>query len=79
MTDLKDAISTMLDNKCDISYGKLDLCNLSNFIGNRINLGRKYQVVCDDYRFRMSEIYVNRNVAIDKFIGIKNLLDEKSQ
>lgn len=74
---LHDALSLMLYLGIDSDYGELSICNLANYCITRNTLDRKYQVHCDDSRFRFSQVYSNPMTAIDKFVLIYNFLKSK--
>jgi|GWRWMinimDraft_16_1066024.scaffolds.fasta_scaffold01495_3 hypothetical protein len=77
-SDTYRAVERLMNLKCDIGYGKLQICDLGNHIQGRGVLDRRYQVTSDDSRFLFSEIYIKPAVAIDKFIAIRNFLETKN-
>lgn len=74
---LHDSLSLMLYLGIGADYGELSLCNLANISITRGILDRRYQVHCDDSRFRFSQIYSNPQTAVDKFVLIFNFLKSK--
>ncbi len=78
-TEMHRAVEKLLDNNCSIEYGRLQICDLGNYVQGRKTLDRRYQVTSDDARFRFSEIYIKPAVAIDKFLAIRNLLEIKNE
>lgn len=64
---------------CDINYGRLSLSFVPNYLPRRIFSERKYQVNFEGYGQNISELYVNLDDAIDKFLGIKEVIDERNR
>ena len=77
-TEAYRAVEKLLNMKCSIEYGRLQICDLGTYIQGRQVLDKRFQVTSDDSRFRFSEIYIKEAVAIDKFLAIRNLLEAKN-
>ena len=56
----------------NLDYGKLSLCDLSNFRYSHLKDDRRYQVHCEDTGYVWSAIYDDLNAAVNKFVEIKN-------
>jgi hypothetical protein len=54
-----------------IEYGKLSLCDLSNYRHSMVFNERRYQVHCDDPNCPWSMIYDKVGPAIEKFMELK--------
>lgn len=61
----------LLTENINIEYGKLSLCDLSNFRHSSVYNNRKYQVHCEDPTYPWSKIYDELGPAIEKFMEIK--------
>lgn len=67
MNNFYDYVSVLQDG-CTIEFGRLSISYLPNYLN--IYGKKKYQVHCDDYRCRFSDIYENPGEAVEKFLEI---------
>lgn len=56
---------------CSVEFGKLSLCDLTNFRHSQVKTDRKYQVHCDDTKHLFSGIYEELMPAVNQFMYIK--------
>lgn len=70
----KDVYLFCLENNVNLEYGKLTLCDLRNYSHNMLVKHRRYQVHCEDRKFEFSQIYDQKEDAVDKFLQIKNTI-----
>jgi hypothetical protein len=70
------SVKNAVENGCGVDFGRLSICDLGKHVQMRDQLERKYQVDCDDSRFRFSEVYYKLDVAVDKFMLIRSVLDK---
>ena len=68
------SVKNVIEQGCSIEFGQLCISNLSDYVQTRVEMDRKYQVECNDARMRWSEIYYKLDVAVDKFLAIRNVL-----
>lgn len=71
-------VRSLVEQGFSVEYGPLTICNLGDYVATRIPLERKYQVFSTDRRVRCEEIYVRLDVAVDKFMGLKMMLDKRN-
>ena len=55
----------------------LSICCINDFY--LLRTGIKYQVHCDDNRYRFSKLYENMNDAVTKFLDIKHKLSKEKR
>lgn len=60
-----------LEEGLTIEYGKLTLCDLTNYRHSQLYDGRRYQVHCEDPKYPHSGIYEEIEPAIEKFLELK--------
>lgn len=71
-------VKSLVEQGFSVEYGPLTICNLADYVPTRIPLEKKYQVFSTDRRVKCEEIYVRLDVAVDKFMGLKMLLDKRN-
>jgi hypothetical protein len=64
-----------LEHDIELQYGKLSLCDLWNHGFRRPR--RRYQVHCEDNKFKFSMIYDELGPAVEKFSYIKKRISNK--
>lgn len=69
------SVKNNVENGMGVEFGRLSICDLGDYIQGRQLLDRRFQVHCDDSRMRWSEVYYKLDVAIDKFMLIRSILD----
>ena len=57
-----------------VECNRLSLCCINDYLKFASNKDIKYQVDCDDYRFKFSKLYNDVNDAVEKYIEIKGKL-----
>lgn len=70
----KDAITQLVDSGYDVDFKRLSICNIGNYVHMRANMSRRYQVFVDCPQVYFSEVYTELDIAVDKFIALRNLL-----
>jgi len=60
-----------LDEGLNIEYGRLSLCDLTNFRHSHIYDNRRYQVHSEDSKYPWSCIYDEMEPAINKFMELR--------
>lgn len=73
----REAIKKLLMSGYNVEFGALSICNLARHTNTRGLFNRKYQVDSNTGKFLFSEIYSDIDIAIDKFLGIRNILLKK--
>jgi len=68
----REKIRNKLENGGYEEWKALSICCLNDF--HTVRSGIKYQVHCEDNRYRFSRLYLNYNDAISKFLNIKHKL-----
>jgi hypothetical protein len=71
-TSYREKIRNKLEDGEYEEWNSLSICCLNDFCTTRG--GIKYQVHCEDSRYRFSRLYSNYNDAISKFLNIKHKL-----
>lgn len=66
-----EAYKFLLLGGTNFQYGRLSLCDLTNFMYSQITNNRRFQVHCDDPRNNFSKIYEDPDSAITKFLELK--------
>ena len=61
----------LLDEGCSVEYGRLSLCDLTNFRHSHVYDNRRYQVHSDDTKCPWSAIYEEIEPAINKFMELR--------
>lgn len=61
----------LLDEGCSIEYGRLSLCDLTNFRHSNVYDNRRYQVHSEDSKYPWSKIYDEIEPAVNKFIELR--------
>ena len=69
------AIKELIISGHSVDFGRLTICDLGEEVQTRRGMKKLYQVECNDARYRYTEIYSNLNVAIDKFMAIRGILN----
>lgn len=77
--ETRQCLITCLSQGLDVSYGKLSISNLGRGIPRKEYLNKKYQVDCQAYGIHYSDIFNDMNVAIDKFMILKAVLDDPNR
>lgn len=67
-----DMIKYLVQQKYNLSYQGLVICDLREHLPERVSNGYNYQVHCDNKDFKFSHIYNDLDIAVDKFILISN-------
>tara|TARA_Y100000296_G_C5109438_1_gene224348 strand:+ start:506 stop:733 length:228 start_codon:yes stop_codon:yes gene_type:complete len=57
-----------------VECNRLSLCCINDYLKFTSNRDIKYQVDCDDYRFKFSKLYGDINDAVEKYVEIKGKL-----
>ena len=60
-----------LEEGISIQYGRLSLCDLTNFHYSDVYNNRRYQVHCEDPKYPWSRVYDRAGPAVEKFLEIK--------
>ena len=68
----REKIRNKLENGAYEEWNTLSICCLNDFYP--VRSGIKYQVHCEDNRYKFSKLYSNSNDAISKFLNIKHRL-----
>lgn len=63
----------------DINYGRLSLSFIPNYLPRREFFERRYQVTYEGLGMSVSEMFCDIDLAINKFLGIKKLIDERNK
>jgi hypothetical protein len=71
-------VKSLIEQGFSVEYGPLTICNLGDYVPTRIPLERKYQVFSTDRRVKCEEVYTRLDVAVDKFMGLKMILDKRN-
>lgn len=72
-------VKSLVEQGFSVEYGPLTICNLADYVPTRIPLEKKYQVFSTDRRVKCEEVYVRLDVAVDKFMGLKMILDKRNE
>lgn len=67
---MKREIRRLIQKGCHVNYKDLSICYLADFKFNEVVLRNVYQVDCP-YKPMFSEVYLDLDEAIDKFLEIK--------
>ena len=70
----KDVVVELMLNGFELQYKNVSISSL----GDKLYVGskrRNYQVHCDYYHLKFSEIYSDVEIAADKFVALKGQLD----
>lgn len=78
-TTLYKTIKNSLILGLDLNYGRLTLCFIPNYLPRRSFFERRYQVTYEGFGMNVSEIFADIDLAINKFLGIKRLIDERNE
>lgn len=68
----KSLVAWCLKEGLSIEYGKLSLCDLTNFRHSHVYTDRRYQVHCEDQKQPWSAIYEDIEAATEKFLELKD-------
>ena len=68
----REKLRNKLDDGGYEEWKTLSICCINDF--HPVRTGIKYQVHCEDGRYRFSRLYDNCNDAISKFLNIKHRL-----
>ena len=71
-TSYREKLREKLSSGAYEEWNSLSICCINDFYDLRS--GIKYQVHCEDSRYRFSRLYTNCNDAISKFLDIKHRL-----
>lgn len=63
----------------DVNYGRLSLSFIPNYLPRRAFFERRYQVTYEGFGMSVSEMFVDMELAINKFLGIKRFIDERNE
>jgi len=74
MNNKAEIYKSVLIDGSSVECNNLSLCCLNDYYPGLKNI--KYQVDCDDYRFKFSQLYSLQDVgkAVDKYMEIKGKL-----
>lgn len=70
-------ITWAIQNKYTVQYKELVICDLREYLPDRKSNGYDYQVHCSDKNYLFSHLYDNLDIAVDKFIGIRNMMESQ--
>lgn len=73
----KDAITQLVNSGYDVDFKRLSICNIGNYVQMRGSMPRRFQVEIQSSQISFSEVYADLDVAVDKFIALRNLLCSK--
>ncbi|HAE75107.1 MAG TPA: hypothetical protein DCG52_01810 [Alphaproteobacteria bacterium] len=77
MSTYRKFIEGEIDSERHVDYKGLSICCINDFYG-LISGKIKYQVHCDDNKYKFSKLYTNLDIAINKFMAIRrNLMNYK--
>jgi hypothetical protein len=68
-------IKYIVGKKYAVQFKDLTICDLREYLPDRKSNGYDYQVHCDNKKYSFSHLYNNLDIAVDKFIGIKNSME----
>jgi tRNA G26 N,N-dimethylase Trm1 len=69
-----DVYTTVLEDGSSVECNRLSLCCINDYLRNSGVRGIRYQVDCDDYRFKFSQLYEDLEKAVKKYVEIKRKL-----
>lgn len=75
MMDEFDCIRLLINNKMEVQYGKLSICDLHNYRNQKSK--RRYQVYCSDSACNFAQNYENLDKAITEFMRIRELINAR--
>lgn len=64
----------VLEDGSSVECNRLSLCCINDYLRSSGIRGIKYQVDCDDYRFKFSQLYEDLDKAVAKYVEIKRKL-----
>ena len=69
-----DVYAKVLEDGSSVECNRLSLCCINDYLRNSSIRGVRYQVDCDDYKLKFSQLYENLEKAVDKYMEIKGKL-----
>ena len=69
-----DLYEKVLEDGSSVECNRLSLCCINDYLRSSAIRGIRYQVDCDDYRFKFSQLYEDLNKAVAKYVEIKRKL-----
>lgn len=67
----KDVYAGVLEDGSSVECNRLSLCCINDYLRNSRTRGVRYQVDCDDYRLKFSQLYEDLDKAVSKYVEIK--------
>lgn len=69
-----DVYARVLEDGSSVECNRLSLCCINDYLRSSSIRGVRYQVDCDDYKLKFSQLYENLEKAVDKYMEIKGKL-----
>ena len=77
MSTYRKFIEDEIDDGRHVDYKSVSICCINDFYQS-VSGKIKYQVHCDDNKYKFSKLYTNLDIAINKFMAIRrNLMNYK--
>lgn len=64
----------VLEDGSSVECNRLSLCCINDYLRSSRATSIRYQVDCDDYRLKFSQLYEDLEKAVEKYVEIKRKL-----